>query len=167
MGRLPAIARAAALDAAKAYAGAPPYIAAAGIVQARFTKSNTHGFAPLSDRPRFVRVKTKAGKWIAFMAPGYATWKRKRFGNKPILVATGRLREALAGAKCWTSGNTVIITFMVPEYGQYHQTGTKHMPKRSPIEADAEDVRRVREKFRDAFAINLMAQRRSLGLPLA
>jgi hypothetical protein len=107
----------------------------------RFTSSNNHGFTALSDKPRFVVVKRRAdGKWLGFMADGYATAKRKKFGNKPILVASGQmLRDLRNGVRVSLEGDRAIATFTLSKIAEYHFTGTKNMPKRDPVMPDDND----------------------------
>lgn len=169
--RLPELARQAMEDAARAYAGmvAQPGRSGVsnwreGIVQRRFTASNTHGFQALSNTPRFIVVRRKKdGRWVGFMAPGYATWKRKRFGNKPILVATGRLRESLHRAVLLRSGDVVTLRFIVPDYGKKHHDGDG-VPRRSPVEPNDGDRALIKAKAKQAMDVLAKAEGRRLGV---
>ena len=87
----------------------------------------------------------RSGKWAALTAP-YAAWKRKRFGNKPILQASGALMAALTGK----SGDTLLISEphliglgAVVDYGIYHQKGTGRMPARKPISVASKQESRI------------------------
>lgn len=56
----------------------------------------------------------------------YAAQKRKKYGNRPIMVATGRLRDSLTGSPNSDSiqqiGKTNLIMGTVVPYGIYHQS---------------------------------------------
>jgi hypothetical protein len=115
------------LNAAKEYAGVPvaaggvSAAAKEGIVMRRFTKTNTHGFKPLS--------------------PAYAKAKRKRgHGAQPILVDSGALKASLHNAKVTLVGKgRVIIRWTVPFYGVFHHFGMGRNPVRSPVNPNAAD----------------------------
>jgi hypothetical protein len=115
----------------------------------RFTASNTHNFTPLSDKPCFVVVKRKDGKWVGFPYPGYATWKRQRFGAKPILVASGKmLRELRKNAVAVLEGDRAVAIFRLTGPAAYHYTGTKTMPRRDPVTPNDADRAAFRERAR-------------------
>ena len=151
-GVLDRLATQAMMDAARVYAGgpnrpgAPGGVSASkeGIVQRRFTKTNTHGFKPLSSR--------------------YARWKQQKFGNKPILVATGRLRESLHRATFRAEGNSVVIRFRVPDYGRWHHDGSGNLPKRSPVEPNEQDRVLVRRAAARSFEVLVKVQAQRLGV---
>lgn len=93
------------------------------------------------------------GPW-APLDPMYAARKRaKGFGSK-ILVRTGRLRDSLttrgsADAVFEPSPLGMAVGTKTP-YAGYHQTGTRHMPKREPVrisEAQARLWVRLIQKF--------------------
>ena len=119
----------------------------------RFTASNNHGFAALSDRPRFVVVKRKSdGKWIGFQADGYATWKRKKFGAKPILIASGKMfRDIRERAVAVLEGDRAVAIFRLSGPAVYHYLGTTKMPKRDPVTPNDQD----RAAFRDRTKVIL------------
>lgn len=76
-------------------------------------------------------------KWKA-LSPAYAAQKLKRFGQKPILQATGKLYRSLTQANAEGSvvnkmPQELVIGSSIP-HGIYHQTGTNKMPARPPIE---------------------------------
>ena len=99
---------------------------AEGIVGRRFRGAGNKRFVPLS--------------------PAYAAWKAVRYGKKPILVRTGTLRDSIIGhGKVRLVGSVVEIIFTVPEYGSYHQKGEGHLPKRSPVDPNAEDMAAVQK----------------------
>lgn len=115
----------------------------------RFTSSNTHGFAPLTNKPHFVVVKRRDGKWVGFQYPGYATWKRQKFGNKPILVASGQmLRDLRSRATAVVEGDRAVAIFRLSAIAGYHYTGTNKMPKRDPVSPNDADRAAWRERTR-------------------
>ena len=168
---LPKLAREAMEDAARAYAGivARPGRSGVsswqeGIVQRRFTASNNHAFQALSDKKRWITVRRKSdGRWIRFEADGYATWKRKRFGSKPILVATGKLRESLHRAVVQRVGDNVSLRFSVPDYGRKHHDGNG-VPRRSPVQPNAEDRALVKARAKMAMEILVEVAARRYGI---
>lgn len=104
-------------------------------------------------------AKGRDGRWAALSKP-YEAWKRKRWGNKPILQASGRLMEALTGK----SGDTLLISEphliglgAVVDYGSYHQHGTSRMPARKPISVGSRQESRI-------FGRALGEMARTLGL---
>ena len=100
--------------------------ASEGIVGRRFEESGNKRFATLSAR--------------------YAAWKAFRFGQKPILVRSGKLKKKIIGhGKVRLVGTMVEIVFSVPEYGVYHQKGEGRLPKRSPVDPNASDIKAVQE----------------------
>jgi hypothetical protein len=74
----------------------------------------------------------------------------------PILVRTGKLRDAVTTLKhrITREGDTALIYFDgLPEYAIYHQTGTKRMPRRSPVdpnELDGVEIRAAMQRHLDA-----------------
>lgn len=77
----------------------------------------------------------------------------------PMLVLTGRLRDAVAGKRATVTAVSPTLVRIVwtglPEYALFHHTGDG-VPKRSPIEPNAEDRQAV-----------IMAARRLLSAELA
>lgn len=71
------------------------------------------------------------------LSPLYAAYKRQRFGNQPILVATGKMRDALtgkSGSVYTVAQNWIQIRIdQATPYARYHQTGTKRIPARPPV----------------------------------
>lgn len=71
------------------------------------------------------------------LSEGYAEQKRKQYGNKPILQATGTLLRSLTESK--SRGNISRIDDLHAEfgssipYGIFHQLGTSVMPERPPL----------------------------------
>lgn len=79
-------------------------------------------------------------KWKPLNAT-YAAWKRKHYGNMPILIRTGAMR---AGFKSQVTPRTLRITNSVKAkggkpYWQYHQEGTDNMPQRMLIQMVSAD----------------------------
>ena len=81
--------------------------------------------------------KFGSGGWEE-LSPVYAAWKSVHFPGRPILQRTRRLHKSLTspshadhvydpGRKGLTLGTRV-------PYAGYHQTGTRRMPQRKPIE---------------------------------
>ncbi len=84
----------------------------------------TGGWAPLSER--------------------YASDKVRRFGNQPILVATGALRQSLTGGSggiARQEGNNALLFGTELGYGRFHQTGTSSMPQRRILDLTNDDRR--------------------------
>lgn len=84
------------------------------------------------------------GRWKP-LATAYAKLKAAKYPGKPILQRTGRLIDSLTGNTADT------ITRAEPDaltvgtrvfYGRYHQTGTRRMPARRPI--DLNEAQRTR-----------------------
>lgn len=84
----------------------------------------------------------KSGKWKP-LSSKYAAVKSKRYGNAPILQASGRLYKSMTAA-----GGEAIVDKQPQEmtlgstvpYGKYHQGGTNRMPKRPIIDfTDAQE----------------------------
>jgi hypothetical protein len=75
--------------------------------------------------------------------------------NLPMLVLTGKLREAVLSRQhpIKVEGNVAYIEFQVPQYAHYLQDGTDKMPRRSPVDPNEEDAAAVRaemQKYLDA-----------------
>jgi hypothetical protein len=113
---------------------------AEGIVGRRFRGAGNGRFAPLST--------------------SYATWKAKRFGKKPILVRTGTLRDSVVGhgRVRLLSGTLIEIIFTVPKYGKYHHDGEGDLPKRSPVEPNAQDIKAVQDSAARHYAFLIKAE---------
>lgn len=77
--------------------------------------------------------------------------------NLPMLVLTGRLRQAVSGKRATIridrgSGVATITFGDLPEYALYLHDGTARMPARSPVEpcaADLEQMRALAQQFMD------------------
>ena len=76
--------------------------------------------------------------------------------NLPMLVRTGRMRDAVTTLQhaIRQERDTAFITFAnLPDYANYHQTGTSKMPRRSPIdpnELDAVEIHAAIQRHLDA-----------------
>lgn len=146
------------------------------IVDRHFTAGNQqrYGWAPLS-RNHFLKKKadlkgkTKGG--VFFPGKGKkgskldhaaefqsSTGEMSGIGsatNKPMLVDTGLTRQAVtAGNHTITvNGDVATITFRgLPDYDVYLHTGTKKMPKRSPVEPGAADIAEVQDEMEKALS---------------
>jgi len=77
--------------------------------------------------------RTVDGKKFAPLSPSYKARKIKKWGRKPILVASGRMLGALTGGPGWKhkiSKKELRIDLDIP-YASYHQEGTPKMPQRN------------------------------------
>lgn len=91
-----------------------------------------------------------AGKW-APLSPPYAERKLRQYGPVPILQASGRMYRAMTGS----TGDSVVeqrpqeMTIGTSlKYPIYHATGTQRMPKRSPVELNDDQKRRLGDPIR-------------------
>jgi phage gpG-like protein len=104
------------------------------------------------------------GKWAPLTAK-YAEWKGQHYPGNPILVASGRMREALTQssspfARRVTSGDTFDFGTEGVPYASFHQLGTSRMVDRalfdfgSDFESDLREAALdgVREAVADAGA---------------
>ena len=111
------------------------------IVRQHFTSGNQsrYGWKPLS--PSYAAAK--AGQTKVLKAHMKLTGKVVPKGaGLPMLVRTGALRDAISGGRAKvsrTAGGFLISWPNIPHYAIYHHQGTDRMPKRSPIEPNAED----------------------------
>lgn len=93
----------------------------------------------------------KSGKW-APLKPAYAAVKSKKYGNMPILQASGKLYKSLTsagadGAVFEETANELTIGSSIP-YGGYHQRGTSRMPAREPISLTESQTQRLLDPIR-------------------
>lgn len=86
-----------------------------------------------------------SGPWKP-LTKKYAERKIKRYGAKPILVASGRLKASLTGQTADTvyepSEKEVAIGTRVP-YAGYHYRGAGKLPERKPISFSESQKRRL------------------------
>lgn len=90
------------------------------------------------------------GKFAA-LSPRYAVQKLKRFGPRPLLVATGSMRDALtkssSGMALRTYSNTSMQFGTVGvDYASFHQTGTERMTDRPPFDFGDETKAALRKE---------------------
>ena len=94
-------------------------------------------------RKQFATEGSHFGTSWAPLSPGYRKWKAAHFPGQPILVRTGRLRASLTqrplGIEEVTSKGIRLGTD-VP-YGQFHQRGTRVMPRRQLYSNKADATR--------------------------
>jgi phage gpG-like protein len=74
------------------------------------------------------------------LAPSTIARKRRKGAPNRILVETGALFNSL---RVQDSGPSSFDIVFGPEYGKYHNTGTRNMPKRSFLGFNVRDVRLV------------------------
>jgi len=98
-------------------------------------------------------ARSPSGRWQP-LSPRYAAWKARRHPGAKILERTGALKRSLtsygAGSIVTYGANSVFIGSSMP-YGPYHQTGTRNMPRRAPIEPTDRDVKEWVVVIRDYF----------------
>lgn len=89
--------------------------------------------------------KTGSGGWKA-LSPDYAAWKAVHYPGAKILERDGWLRDSLTvkdapfGLREITTTQAVLGSNL--PYAMYHQTGTRKMPARPPIELSESDKTR-------------------------
>lgn len=80
-----------------------------------------------------------AGSWAA-LSTKYAAWKSKAAPGAPLLVLSGKLREALTSggpnALREVSGSSLSFGTTGVPYASTHQTGSGRMPARPPFDFD-------------------------------
>lgn len=87
-------------------------------------------------------------------------------GDLPILVRTGKLRDAVSapGHRIVQTGDTATVTFRnLPDYAKYLHEGTAKMPARSPVNPGPEDLAKIRAVFAKRLAA---ARGQASGRPL-
>lgn len=75
------------------------------------------------------------------LSPGYAEWKQRRYGNAPILEASGTMRRALQPTPEVVPDDKIF--WSVPFYALFHQRGTRKMPQRRILDLNESDRRRL------------------------
>lgn len=92
-------------------------------------------FAPqffVDVRDNFAAEGRFVGGWRA-LSPKYAAWKLKKYGPKPILEATGRMKRTF---RIGAPGNIMRVTRARAVFGSsdpkvpFHNRGTARMPQR-------------------------------------
>lgn len=114
-------------DGAEAYIGSP---GSPGIVDRHFTTGNEarYGWKPLT--------------------PDYARQKREQYGQRPILVASGRLRQSMRHGTADINNNNFSMTIKfnnAVNYAKYHDAGSPTLPRRSPVELNVTDIKALRD----------------------
>ena len=67
------------------------------------------------------------------LTPAYAKQKRKRYGIKPILVASGKLkRQVTSGFRVIRKGMSVLLKVKYPRYGSYQRKEGRDFLKMTP-----------------------------------
>ena len=66
------------------------------------------------------------GNSFSALSPRYSAIKAKRWGNQPILTASGKMRKGYSSSV----GRTQAVIWNKVSYFQFHHTGTDKMPKR-------------------------------------
>lgn len=89
---------------------------------------------------------SKSGHWAPLSQP-YAAYKLRRWGEVPILQASGRMYESLTkrgdkDAVYEETASELTMGTQIP-YSRYHQTGTRKMPARKPVDLTEEHTRRL------------------------
>lgn len=101
----------------------------------------------------------RSGKWKS-LSPKYAVRKQKKYGNMPILQATGKGYRSLTvegaeGAVYEESAQELVIGSSI-KYIAYHQRGSGRLPKREPVSfTEAQEkqlVKPVQDKLKQLIA---------------
>ncbi len=71
------------------------------------------------------------------LSPAYAARKAAKYGNKPILQRSGRLRASLTDPNdrdfVYRAERLRVVLGTKVRYARYHQKGTRTMPRRPPV----------------------------------
>lgn len=98
-----------------------------------------------------------SGRWKS-LTKKYAEYKQKRYGAKPILEATGRLKASLTGRTADTVYNAyekyMEIGTGVP-YARYHYLGKGRLPERKPISLSEPQKRRLAKRIQSGLVREL------------
>lgn len=87
----------------------------------------------------------KSGKWQSLTSP-YKEIKAKKWGDQPILQASGRLYKSLTanGAdSVYEDSNLELTLGSSLPYAGYHQKGTRKMAARPPISLNDEQITQI------------------------
>jgi phage gpG-like protein len=92
--------------------------------------------------PILAKRFSRSGPDWAPLSPAYQDWKAIRYGNQPILVASGRMRRAFLSPALAARGgrNTIVLTPQDVPYWRYHQTGTTRRHARPIIQFTGDDT---------------------------
>lgn len=88
--------------------------------------------------PNQFRSQGKPKRWKRLSAD-YSLWKRRHYGNLPILVLTGKMRSGFN----YTLGAKTLRIRNLKTYWVYHQFGTRNMPARSLVNLTKVDYQRL------------------------
>jgi phage gpG-like protein len=91
-------------------------------------------------------IQGGSSKWRE-LSPEYKKYKRRKYGNQPILTATGALRGSIT---IIPSSNSVEIG-PTEKYGVYHQLGTKNMAMRPFLVLQYADVSKIIKLIKEYF----------------
>ena len=102
------------------------------------------GFMAVAMEKQFNSEGGRTGGW-APLSDRYAADKAERWGARPILVASGAMRDSLTGSGSGSvrreiGGDSLEFGTSVP-YASYHQTGTSRMPQRRILDLTEDDRR--------------------------
>ncbi len=87
----------------------------------------------------------KGGKWRS-LSPKYAVAKQRKYGDKPILQATGSMYRDLTTSAGYVEKKEQEMTIGTTRpYAGYHQNGTSKMPKRPPVDMTAAQEKELTE----------------------
>ena len=103
-------------------------------------------FLPQIMEEQFSSEGARTGGW-APLSPDYADQKAKKWGNQPILVASGRMRRSLVGSGEGSISRQVGRDSLefgtdIP-YAGLHQTGTSRMPMRRILDLKEDDRKAI------------------------
>lgn len=91
----------------------------------------------------------RSGKWQP-LTERYLEQKIKRYGDQPILRASGELEESLTGPNDYSvyrPGQKSIEIGTSLERGLFHQQGAGNLPKRPPIDFSNDTQNRLMKKI--------------------
>lgn len=76
---------------------------------------------------------SRAGKWAALSSP-YKEIKQRKYGNKPILQASGKMYREFTGNPAGVEEKADELTLKFSQPAGWHKSGTSRMPKRDPVD---------------------------------
>jgi len=116
----------------------PLYLAIANYIVGR-----GGGLTPMASPIGRHFTKTNKDRYnFAPLSPKYARWKRRKVGNKPILVLSGAWKKAAVyGSRIKSRGKKgySIQAHKAPHYAEYLEEGTAKMPARPAFTLNNED----------------------------
>lgn len=93
----------------------------------------------------------RSGKWKA-LKPKYAAQKRKRWGDKGILQASGAMFRSLTsegGDHVFRESAQEMVIGTRDAKAGYHYRGNRNLPQRKPIDPTPEQERQMLQPVRD------------------